>query len=262
MTEAILDEVDAQDVDVLDAVDGEVENVASLEDQDIEADGGEQEGEAQEVNLDELMARINTLEGNNRNLQLTIDKQGNELGERRAYQRLKEEQAQEVSADPSKFMDEFVANPAEKFQAEMDRRDNMRRGQEMERQQLYAQNIQMVKQRVPNLAELQPTILELAKEVMDISNPTPDMIDEAIRDNPALVVMYGKLAEARKDLAQAKKSGPDMLKRVAKATKKGGSVTGASGQSSNGRQNGIASAQDLMSMSDEDIRASLKKLQT
>lgn len=272
MAEEVMTEVDnlesLSDDDLTNRLDSADDDIADDVDDGIEDESlPEEDTETQTVTLEDLQSQLEESNKRYQNLQSLNGRQSQELGELRKFQKeyleKQNNSAEDNQMGDDEFIDNLVKNPQKQIsqvlQKEIERRESLKMQQETEQAEVYKTHSEYVSQQVPELQSLRPTILEVAKE-LGTENPQDYMIDQSIVQNPDLVVAYAKIAQLKTELDNASKKGPEMLKKVAAASKRGGTISAKSGKASTSAQNTFSG--DPTQLSDDALRKALSELQS
>lgn len=257
MSDSALLEADVDGTEVADMSESQFEESYNQEDsfnsEDVGLESEEsEEEESQEVDeLAEIRQQLEEMKNEKRELQLRYDRLGNEVGELR---KIAPKAEAEKPMDPQEYLQKFADDP-EGMQKEMVRQELERRESEkMQIQQAVQSNRDLILKYDKDFEAKIPDIREWYKEKGASEDFINSLSPEAMyRSTPDLPVALAEIATLRKQLAEVKAKGPEMLKKI--NSKRGSAITSRNGKPTTQSVSDMQG--DISSMSDKELKAYL-----
>lgn len=240
-------------------VDPNAEQEESGEPEQSAEQEGDEEATEEVDELTKIREELKALQESNRKYQLTIDRQGDELGQLR---KLKEQPQEEESADD--YLQKFAEDPEKAVEATFKKQLEAEQARRTQEQQVLAQNRDVIHGKVDGFENLIPDIKKdfLAEGA---SEDVLASLDYELYLNPTLAVYAGKAvkmakenSELRAQLEEARKQPHEFAKKLQKATSKGPSLNGKISSSKQGNSRKMTGG-DLTSLSDEELSRMLEE---
>jgi len=214
---------------------------------------------SQPKTVEELQAELQNWQSRYENANQLIGRHSQELNELRQLKQQQEQEKplteEEKKENEQKFLDDFVKNPKEALERELQQREQASLIQKQQQEQFRNGNKDYVYNAVPQMDTLKNTILELARED-GIENATLQQLEDTIATDPLLAVSYAKRAVLKQELDNARNQGKQVVQKIAQNSKRAPVLKG--GQSQTSKRDMTSS--DIRNMSNEDLKARLKEL--
>lgn len=245
--EQTTEEVDETQVETTE----EVENSEQVENDTPE----EESEETIKTQLETMKKELATWQNRYKNAESLIGRHSNELNQlRQFYAQHSQKVDSKQNEDSGEFLENFVKNPKQALEAELNRRNEALLQQQMQHRTIVENNIQSVKQAIPNYVELADTVLEIAKQD-GIASPTYEMFEQTVANDPLLAIQYLRRAQMQVELQQFKNKSKETIKKISNNSLKPKNIKSSAPQKSEEQ----FTNDDIAAMSDEEIKAYLKK---